>query len=204
MRRILDNAEVTKKEGFWKRQFAADPTAAQDRFDLWFGVALPVACFVLDPAIFKGGILGRGLLEAYRLFAYMVSALEIGMFLCWFTFRRDLAEFAAPFAGVLVAGAIFSMVIGVVLLPLSVFATLFVIGIAGFTPFFTAFVYLRNGVRAMKAQLNNSTFGLRYLIALLAAFLVLVFPLFWSAYLQGEIPGTHQEQRAWDETWDGD
>lgn len=204
MTRIIDDAEPVTRKGFWRRQFAAEPTPAQDRFDLWFGVALPVACFVLDPAIFRTGILGRGVLEDYRLFAYIVSALEIGMLLCWYTFRRDLGTFAAPFAGVFLAGAMFSTVIGMIILPLSVFASIFAIGLAGFTPFFTGLVYLRNGVRAMKAQLNNSTFAFRYLIAMLAAVLVVAFPLFWSMYLQDRVPSTEQVERAWGETWDGD
>src|SRR5687767_9580542 len=178
MGRILEGAEPAPKPGFWKRQFAAEQTPAQQRFDLWFGVALPVACFVFDPLVFKSGLIGeRALFEDYRLFAYMVSALEIGMLLCWFTFRTELETFAAPFAGVFVAGGIFSAAIGILILPFSVFGLFFVIGIVGFTPFFTAFVYLRNGVRAMRSQLNNSTFAIRYWIAIVAAFFVLAFPL---------------------------
>jgi hypothetical protein len=204
MERIIYGAEPPQKQGFWRRQFAADATTAQDRFDLWFGVALPVACFVLDPVIFKGWLLHRGLLEEYRLFAYMVSALQIGMLLCWFTFRRDLETFAAPFAGIFVAGAVFSTVIGIVILPVSVVGLMFVIGIAGFTPFLTAFVYLRTGVRAMKAQLHNSTFAHRYLVAMLTAFLVIAFPLFGSMYLQPLMPQSEHAEHPWDETWDGD
>ena len=188
MGRILDGADAPQRQGFWRRHFTGEPTPGQDRFDMWFGVALPVACFVFDPLIFRGWLLRDGLLEDYQLFVYLVSATEIGMLLCWFTFRRDLETFAAPFAGVFLAGGIFSMAIGILILPISLMGLLWVIGIAGFTPFFTGFVYLRNGVRAMRAQLKNSTFPLRYLIATSAAVLVVAFPLFGSMYLQDQLP----------------
>ena len=204
MGRIIYGDEPPPRQGFWRRQFAAEPTPTQDSFDRWFGVALPVLCFVLDPLIFKNWILHRGLLEDYRLFAYMVSALQIGMLLCWFTFRRDLETFAAPFAGVFVAGAVFSAAIGILILPVSLVGLMFVIGIAGFMPFVTAFVYLRTGVRAMKAQLNNSTFAHRYLIAVVTAFVVIAFPYFGSMYLQPLMPQSERVERAWYETWDGD
>lgn len=185
MRRTFDETETTTPQGFWKRQFAAQSTPAQDRFDRWFGVALPVACFVLDPLVFKATLFGEeGIYQDYRLFAYMVSAIEIGMFLCWHTFRGDLRTLAAPFAGVFLAGGIFSTVIGIAILPFSLIGLLWVIGIAGFTPFFTGFVYWRNGIRAMKAQLNNSAFDHRYLLAFLAGVVVIAFPLFWSLLLQ--------------------
>src|ERR1044071_6718099 len=100
MRRTFDETEAPQKRGFWRRQFTGQPTRRQEIFDRWFGVAIPVACFCFDPLIFKGLMLDHGLLEEYRLFVYMVSAIEIGMLLCWFTFRRDLGTFAAPFAGV--------------------------------------------------------------------------------------------------------
>jgi hypothetical protein len=38
------------------------------------------------------------------------------------------------------------------MLPLTVMTMLFLIGFLGLMPFFSAFVYLRNGIRAMKAQ----------------------------------------------------
>ena len=204
MERITYDAAPPPKQGFWRRQFAAEPSPEQDRFDLWFGVALPVACFALDPVSFKGWLLDRGFLEEYRLFAYMVSALQIGMLLCWFTFRRDLETFAAPFAGIFVAGAVFSMVIGIAILPVTLVGLMFVVGLAGFMPFLTAFVYLRTGVRAMKAQLNNATFAHRYLVAVLTAFLVIALPFFGSMYLQPLMPQSQPVERPWDETWDGD
>lgn len=190
MGRMFDETEPKPPQGFWRRQFTGDPTPRQDSFDRWFGVALPVACFVFDPLIFQGWMLEEGLLQDFRLFVYLVSAIEIGMLLCWFTFRRDLATFAAPFAGVFLAGGLFSLLIGIIISPFSVLGIMWVIGLAGFTPFFTAVVYLRNGVRAMRAQVNNSAFAVRYLIALVAAFLVIAFPFFWSMFLQDNIPWT--------------
>jgi len=54
--------------------------------------------------------------------------------------------------GVLISGAVFSVAIGVAILPLSIIGLILVIGIFGFIPFITAFVYLRVGWRALKSE----------------------------------------------------
>jgi hypothetical protein len=52
--------------------------------------------------------------------------------------------------GSLYGGAIFAGLLGLVLLPLSLIGLAFGIGVLGFSPFATAFVFLRNGVRAAR------------------------------------------------------
>lgn len=49
----------------------------------------------------------------------------------------------------LLAGAIISFAIGVMIFPLTLIGILFVIGLLGFVPFITGFVYLRNALRAI-------------------------------------------------------
>jgi len=78
--------------------------------------------------------------------------------------------------GVLLAGALFSFIVGVLILPLTFFGLVVLIGIVGFTPFVTAFVYLRTGIRALKSQQRNALFESRFLLASVTALLSVVMP----------------------------
>jgi len=40
------------QNGFWKRQFSAEPTRAQNIFDVIFGEIGPVLCLIFDPFVF--------------------------------------------------------------------------------------------------------------------------------------------------------
>ena len=171
---ILSQAGVTKGPGFWAAQFGPNRTPLQDRFDMVFGLVLPILCFMLDPIVFKSyPLLGRALFEDYQLFAYVMSTVEMGFFLVWRTFPRKVNSLSPLFAGVFLLGACFSFVIGVAMLPVTLWALLFVIGLVGLLPFVTAFVYLRNGLRAMKAQANDLPLASRITTAALSGVLVL-------------------------------
>ena len=137
---------------FWRRQFGEQATAKQKYFDMAFGLVVPVLCLLFDPIIFKGGLMGEGgMLGRFQLFAYVLAALEITTLVVWLWRGRSMTQWQSAFGGVLLAGALFSLVIGVVILPLSLLGLLFFgIGALGFTPFLTAFVYLRHGLRAVK------------------------------------------------------
>ena len=141
-----------------RRQFDASPTAEQRKFDIFFGVVLPLGCFILDPFVFRGDGFAGGMLQEYQLFTYSLAAFEMTLLGVWLLARGRLGEWAAAAGGVLLAGALFCFVIGVVLLPFSVLGLLFIIGALGFTPFFTGFVYLRNGVRAVRLARNRLSF----------------------------------------------
>ena len=203
MQRIFAEAEAPKKR-FWKRQFDPVPTGGQELFDGIFGVILPVLCFVADPIVFKGGVFSGPFFEDFKVLAYLTSAIEIAVFIVWRSFRTHLTTFSAPFAGVLFAGGLFSTVIGIVILPLTLFGLLLLIGVLGFIPFLTAFTYFRSSVRAMKDQVRNSTFGFRFMTAALAGLLTIGFSVGGSIFLQPLLPITEQANRVWDETWDGD
>ena len=173
--------------GFWKSQFGPHRTGAQDFFDVTFGLVVPILCFVVDPVVFKSfPLLGRALLEDYQLFAYVVSTVEMGFFLVWRTFPQKVNWLSPLFAGVFLAGGCFSLAIGVVMLPLTVWALLFVIGVLGLIPFASAFVYLRNGIRAMKAQ-PNLPLASRITTATLSGMLVISSLVFASVYVESSI-----------------
>jgi hypothetical protein len=182
-----------KKPGFWKRQFAPVPTEAQDRFDSIFAVVLPLLCLVADPIVFKGltpALRNYALLADYQLLAYLVSTVEVGLFLTWRTFRLRLRPYATAFAGFFFAAAIFSGVIGLAILPYSLFALILVVGILGFIPFLTAFVFLRNGVRAMRIQVTASSLTHRFAVALLSAVLVIALPVFTNMTIETALDST--------------
>lgn len=203
MRRVFSEEEVIPvRPRFWRRQFAPVATRPQDMFDGIFGVILPVLCLVADPLIFKNGIFGPPEFGRYQVLAYLVSTVEIAIFIVWRTFRKQLTTFSAPFGGVLLAGGLFSTAIGILILPLTLLGLLFLIGALGFIPFLTGFVYFRNGVRAMKDQVNNSTFGFRFLTAALAGILVIGLSFWGSLYIKPIVP--QREHRPFDDTWDGD
>lgn len=173
---------------FWQRQFAESVTPAQRRFDIAFGLVLPVLCFVFDPIVFRewhggrGGFYGR-----WQSYAYTVSTLEMVALAAWLLRSRGAGRPPAALGGVLVAGGLFSLVVGMAILPLSLLGLIFFfVGVFGFIPFPTAVVYLRNGWRA--AALGRSKddmtwreateFALGFLFALSAPALTRVWILF--------------------------
>lgn len=173
--------------GFWKEQFGPNRTGTQDVFDVTFGLVVPILCFVVDPVVFKSfPLLGRAFLEDYQLFAYVVSTVEMGFFLVWRTFPTKAKSLSPLFAGVLLAGACFSFVIGVAMLPLTAWALLFIIGVLGLIPFASAFVYLRNGIRAMKAQ-PDLPLASRITTATFSGVLVISSLIFASVYVESRI-----------------
>ena len=153
---------------FWRRQFASEITGGQVAFDVAVGILLPLLCLALDPIVFRS----VGLLDPYAGPAYGTIGLAFLTLAIWLIFRRA----AFVMAGALAASAGFALLIGIVLLPYSVFGMLAFVGVLGFAPFLTAFVYWRNGVRAFARARSGGT-GPRELggiLAAAAAFVVLL------------------------------
>jgi hypothetical protein len=140
------------RRGFMRRQFEARATRGQKSFDALVGVALPIVCLYFDPVVFRSAGFGAPLLGRYRLFAYAVIGLEIALLALWLTLGERVREWGGMLGGALMAGALFSLVVGLLLLPLSVIGLMFLIGALGFSPLLTAFVYWRNGRRALRAS----------------------------------------------------
>lgn len=145
------------RQGFWGRQFGDSPTETQFRFDVAFGLVVPVLCFVFDPVVFHWWMdAGGGIFGGYRLFAYGASGAEMATLAFWLFAARRFPVWSRPAGGVMLAGGIFSSMVGVLILPFSVLGILIGgIGLLGFIPFVTAVIYLRNGARALR--LNRVT-----------------------------------------------
>jgi hypothetical protein len=161
--------------GFWTKQFDSNRTSAQDKFDMVFGLVLPILCLVADPVVFKSfPLFGHAFLEDYQLLAYVVCTVEMGFFLVWRTFPKKVNAFLPLFGGVFLIGSCFSLLIGLAMLPLTLMTVLFLIGLLGLMPFISAFVYLRNGVRAMNEQRNHAPLFSRLWLAVLSGLFIFV------------------------------
>ncbi|MDX6613793.1 MAG: hypothetical protein QOD75_2979 [Blastocatellia bacterium] len=136
-----------------RRQFAAAPTRPQRTFDVVFGLLVPVLCFYFDPIVFQGNFIGEPLYSDYQMFAYIVTAIEVLVLALWL-FGPRMRVMGALLGGVLIAGSAFSAVVGIAILPFSLLGLMILIGVLGFIPFLTAFVYLRNGLRALWSDVD--------------------------------------------------
>jgi hypothetical protein len=138
-------AATSDEPSFWRRQFAPKPSAEQIFFDLAFGIALPVLCLAFDPIVFRastgGPLLGRQAVAAGVAIGLGMLSLSTWLLIRWPP---------ALFAGLLVGGATFAALLGLVLLPFSLIGLFILIGVLGFSPFLTAFVFWRNAVRAYR------------------------------------------------------
>ncbi|HQU81838.1 MAG TPA: hypothetical protein PKY59_01860 [Pyrinomonadaceae bacterium] len=151
MQQLSLNTQIqAKKKGFWARQFRPQVTLSQIFFDWIFGVILPLICFFCDPIVFKTTEYGGGILGSYRPLAYILSFSCIFTMSLWLICGEKLKSANVIFAGVFITGGIISFAVAIVLLPFSVIGLVFLIGILGFTPFFSSIVFLRNGLRALE------------------------------------------------------
>ena len=158
MQELRINKEVdtelfpTLKAPFWKRQFQAQSTRPQKIFDWILGVILPVICFAFDPLIFKSKGLALPFFGAYKPFAYLLSFVSVMAMAAWLIWGAKLKWLNGFLAGLFFAGAIVSLCVGLVLFPFSLIGIFLLIGFLGFTPLFSAFIYWRNGVRAIRVS----------------------------------------------------
>jgi hypothetical protein len=112
-----------------------------------FGIAAPIGCLVADPFVFRYDLTNPtlGFSEAYLGFCQPFSYAAIGLSLVLMvvhlsgTARSPLAR--TVIAGGLLAASMFAFALGLALLPYSVIGLFMLIGIFGFTPFLTGWVY---------------------------------------------------------------
>jgi len=174
--------DADEREPFWFRQSSPEITFPQTIFDVSFGIVLPLLFLIVDPVVFKGGVAGPPLLARFQLFAYLVSAIEILLFASWLMAGKNLRVISAAMGGAFIAGGLFSLTVGILILPYSIIGLMILIGALGFTPFVTSWVYARNGIRALRAQ-HDSLFS-RLGSAVAAAFLVIALPALVGVYVE--------------------
>src|SRR5262245_49773405 len=119
-------------------------------FDVMGGLVLPTLCVITDPIVFKHswlfGDMGGPLLQRYAVFGYL--EILIGMIALALFLRRKIIS---PFlVGTLLVGAVFALALGVVLFPFALLGLMVVIGLLGFTPLLSSFVFARACLRALR------------------------------------------------------
>lgn len=155
------------KDNFWKRQFRqfiGPITDHQMTFDVFFGLVLPILCLVFDPLLFRSFVSvfeNTGAASEYQVFAY--TAVGIGVFSlgCWLILVHNYVEqLSGLLAGIFFAGFLVAGGFAALLLPYTIIGLFCILGILGFIPFVTSYVFLRNGVRALR-QARQKTHGKR-------------------------------------------
>lgn len=183
----LDEEKAAKPKGFWRRQFQQEPTKAQYKFDWMFGVIMPVVCFFFDPAIFSNAWMAEPFLGVIKPFAYLVSFTGTMAMMAWLIWGTRLKWLSAILGGLfLLCGAV-ALTIGVVMLPFSLVGLLILIGALGFTPLFTGIVYLRNGVRAIRAAEPLLAKQLLVHVVLLSALAIGIIPYVINAEINSSL-----------------
>lgn len=145
------NKQAGDTPGFWRRQFGPVVTSTQRKFDWSFGVFLPLVCFYFDPFVFTSWVHDQGLLHDFKLLAYILSSSSILAMTAWLLWGDRLKWLTGWLAGLFFAAGLVACVIGIILSPISLIGVLAVIGLLGFSPLITGLIFLRNGVRAMRA-----------------------------------------------------
>jgi hypothetical protein len=134
-----------------------------------------VLCVFFDPTVFRSdGVMGNGFLSHMRLFGYVEIAASTAALGYYLLTRR-----ASPLlAGALWGGFLFALILGLAMLPLTLLGLLLIIGVFGFTPFLTSWVFLRNAYRcwrdasvrvSRKAGLLLVTMGMALILAIPAS-----------------------------------
>jgi hypothetical protein len=118
-----------------------------------FGVVAPIAVAILDPLVFKG----EGILRTWAPLGYAAIATGTGL-LAYCLYARPASDFLA---GALFGFAAIAAGIGLLLFPFSVVGLLIAgIGVLGFTPFLTAWAFVRAGKRCVAANGGDTSWAL--------------------------------------------
>ena len=140
--------------GVFRETLTREPSSRAKALHLILGAALPVACLIFDPIVFKAnGFLAEGdgpFLGWLRMFGYTTAAIAVVVLT-----RACFTRITAIETGMLYCAALVALTLGVVMLPVTLIGLLVLTGILGFAPFLAAWVYLRHAARqrAMRPSL---------------------------------------------------
>lgn len=129
-------------------------STARHLTNVFFGVVAPLACLIFDPIVFQGLLGGGGFLQDYLIVGYLASLLGFASMLSWSFSSHP----AGVHSGTLLGAGIFAACLGIVLFPISLMCLMILIGIFGFTPLFTAWVFFREArVAALAVSRSPAT-----------------------------------------------
>ena len=165
------------RPGFLKRQFSELPTLSQKKFDWAYGVVLPIICVAADPIVFRtlGG--DYTLLGDYKIFCYALSSVSILAMAAWLLWGNKLGELRPFLGGLFLVAAAISTTVGIMIFPFSALGIIFAgLGLLGFTPLFSGFVFLRNSFRVLESSAEDMPLKYVARAAMLAVIYALVVP----------------------------
>ncbi len=145
------------------------PSGGQVAFDLLFGLVAPIVLLVTDPALFRADVADRAALPPYWATpTYVVVGALLTALVVW-----GITGMRSPTLGILLAGPFAAGALLFVLLSGKLFVFAFahsdlLSGWVAFTPWLTAFVFVRHCVLACRAGASRSV-GLSVLV-LVASF----------------------------------
>lgn len=154
--------------------------------DVLGGVVLPCLCLAYDPCVFRrdSSLPARGLMSAHvSVLAYLAIGFQMLVLVVWLLAGSRVRRLGGVFAGTLFVGALIALLIGVVLLPMSLFGTLMaLIGVLGFVPFMTGWIFLRNANEAFRRARAEGGARLTGEAVLLGVVLAVAIPLlvYWG------------------------
>lgn len=127
--------------------------------EFFWGVLIPITCFVTDPVLFSVIDLAQfGEQDKINFSNLPPSALATYAFVLWQILNLVASWFVAEvhsllkiyFGGTLFAGALFAFGVGLLLLPATFVGMIIIVGVLGLTPFATSWVYFRSASRSWK------------------------------------------------------
>ncbi len=118
--------------------------------DVLWGIVFPAACLIYDPGFLLG--VGQSAFAEGASLVYLALLWQMFVLAVWLAAGRWLHDFCGYFAGSMFLGTLAAFVLGIVLLPYSLFGMfLRGIGILGYVPFAAAYAYGCNAARARRA-----------------------------------------------------
>jgi hypothetical protein len=153
-------------KAFFQQQFSSKLTPAQVTFDVLMGIVAPIVCIAID-VFYLGGLATNLPSVSYVAIVVWVFALALWLFLD----SHIESLLSGLSAIVLLSGALYAGLVGVVLFYFTCWGllsgvmavidddipglALTAVSLLGFAPFGTAFVFLRNGLRALQRARNG-------------------------------------------------
>lgn len=115
--------------------------------EVFWGLLMPVACVITDPIVFQNADFDvapadwMGAVESWEWAVYSLMGWTIvNLVASWFLAGQNSA-IGAWFSGTFIVATVLAYTIGVCILPLTLVGLVVMIGVLGFTPFFTGYVF---------------------------------------------------------------
>jgi hypothetical protein len=133
------------------------------------GIVVPIFCFVADPFVFRTWFDGSsvGLLASYRVFIYSGFCISAIVLFVWQYIPELLSDrLRSMCAGVMYAAGLFAFIVGVRMIPYTLFGLFLVVGALGLLPFLAAGAFTQNA--------RNADLGGKYADVVIGALLVVL------------------------------